>query len=86
MRNFFPSTSGQEPTAIAVAALEAARRGVYEPLIVDTAGRLHVDDELMREMQAIDRAVAAPSAAVRVDAMRGRMRSMPPVPSVPHSS
>jgi signal recognition particle subunit SRP54 len=70
--DFFPSSSDQEPTAIAVAALEAARRGVYETLIVDTAGRLHVDDELMREMQAIDRAVAAHQRLFVVDAMAGQ--------------
>jgi signal recognition particle subunit SRP54 len=69
---FFPSSSGQDPTAIAVAALAAARRGVVETLIVDTAGRLHVDDELMKEMQAIDRAVSPHQRLFVVDAMAGQ--------------
>ena len=43
---------GAAPAAIALAALDAARSGVYDTLIVDTAGRLHVDAELMQEVQA----------------------------------
>jgi signal recognition particle subunit SRP54 len=70
--DFFPSSVGQDPPAIAVAALEAARRGVYETLIIDTAGRLHVDDELMQEVQAIDRAAGAHQRLFVVDAMAGQ--------------
>ena len=70
--DFFPSAAGEQPAAIAVAALEAARRGVYDTLIIDTAGRLHVDAELMQEMQAIDRAVSAHQRLFVVDAMAGQ--------------
>jgi signal recognition particle subunit SRP54 len=70
--DFFPSAVGQDPAAIALAALEAARRGVYETLIIDTAGRLHVDDELMKEVQAIDRAAGAHQRLFVVDAMAGQ--------------
>jgi signal recognition particle subunit SRP54 len=70
--DFFPSAAGQEPTAIAQAALEAARRGVYETLIIDTAGRLHVDAQLMAEMQAIDRVAGAHQRLFVVDAMSGQ--------------
>jgi len=70
--DFFPSSVGQDPAAIAVAALDAARRGVYETLIIDTAGRLHVDDELMQEVQAIDRAAGAHQRLFVVDAMAGQ--------------
>ena len=71
--DFFPSSSSDEPAAIARAALlEAARRGVYETLIIDTAGRLHVDDELMQEVQAIDRAAGAHQRLFVVDAMAGQ--------------
>jgi signal recognition particle subunit SRP54 len=70
--DFFPSSSGEQPAAIALAALEAARRGVYDTLIIDTAGRLHIDDELMQEMQAIDRAVPAHQRLFVVDAMAGQ--------------
>jgi signal recognition particle subunit SRP54 len=69
---FFPSNADQQPAAIALAALEAARRGVFDTLIIDTAGRLHVDDELMQEMQAIDRAVSAHQRLFVVDAMAGQ--------------
>ena len=70
--NFFPSATGEEPAAIALAALEAARRGVYDTLIIDTAGRLHIDAELMEEMRAIDRAVTAHQRLFVVDAMAGQ--------------
>jgi len=70
--DFFPSDSSQEPAAIARAALDAARRGVYETLIIDTAGRLHVDTELMEEVQAIDRAVSPHQRLFVVDSMAGQ--------------
>jgi signal recognition particle subunit SRP54 len=70
--DFFPSAAGEDPAAIARAALEAARRGVYETLIIDTAGRLHIDAELMAEVQAIDRAAGAHQRLFVVDAMSGQ--------------
>jgi signal recognition particle subunit SRP54 len=45
---------------------------VFDTLIIDTAGRLHVDEELMQEMQAIDRAVSAHQRLFVVDAMGGQ--------------
>jgi signal recognition particle subunit SRP54 len=59
--DFFPSAAG-----------EAARRGVYDTLIIDTAGRLHIDAELMEEMRAIDRTVTAHQRLFVVDAMAGQ--------------
>jgi len=70
--DFFPSAAGQDPIAIARAALDAARRGVYETLIIDTAGRLHVDHELMQERQASEAAVHAHQRLFVVDAMAGQ--------------
>jgi signal recognition particle subunit SRP54 len=70
--DFFPSAAGEDPAAIARAALEAARRGVYETLIIDTAGRLHIDADLMAEVAAIDRAVGAHQRLFVVDAMSGQ--------------
>jgi signal recognition particle subunit SRP54 len=70
--DFFPSSSSEAPDAIARAALEQARRGVYETLIIDTAGRLHVDAELMQEVQAIDRAVTPHQRLFVVDSMSGQ--------------
>jgi signal recognition particle subunit SRP54 len=70
--DFFPSAAGEQPAAIALAAFEAARRGVYDTLIVDTAGRLHIDAELMQEMRTIDQAVTAHQRLFVVDAMAGQ--------------
>jgi signal recognition particle subunit SRP54 len=68
----FPSSSGEQPAAIATAALEAARRGVFDTLIIDTAGRLHVDQELMAEVRDIDAAVHSHQRLFVVDAMAGQ--------------
>jgi signal recognition particle subunit SRP54 len=70
--DFFPSAVGEDPVAIARAAFDAARRGVFETLIIDTAGRLHVDSDLMQEMQAIDGAVPVHQRLFVVDAMAGQ--------------
>ena len=70
--DFFASSAGEDPVAIAAAALEAARRGVYDTLIVDTAGRLAIDAELMAELQSIDRAIGTHQRLFVVDAMAGQ--------------
>ena len=70
--DFFPSEAGQQPAAIATAALEAARRGVYDTLIIDTAGRLHIDAQLMQEVQDIEQSVHAHQRLFVVDAMAGQ--------------
>jgi signal recognition particle subunit SRP54 len=62
----------QSPAVIARDALEAARKGVYDALIVDTAGRLHVDTELMEEVKQIDRAVETHERLFVIDAMAGQ--------------
>jgi signal recognition particle subunit SRP54 len=69
---FAPPADADAPRAIAVAALAQARSGVYDALIVDTAGRLHVDAELMQELKEIDTAVAAHQRLFVVDAMAGQ--------------
>jgi signal recognition particle subunit SRP54 len=69
---FFPSTSSEAPAKIASDALEAAKRGVFDVLIVDTAGRLHVDESLMEEMKDIDAAVHSNERLFVVDSMAGQ--------------
>jgi signal recognition particle subunit SRP54 len=69
---FFPTDVKQPPANIARDALEAARKGVYDALIVDTAGRLHVDAELMDEVKQIDRAVETHERLFVIDAMAGQ--------------
>jgi signal recognition particle subunit SRP54 len=70
--DFHPVTAGAAPPAIAASAMEAARKGVFDVLIVDTAGRLHVDTELMQEVREIDAAVAPHERLFVVDAMAGQ--------------
>jgi signal recognition particle subunit SRP54 len=60
------------PAAIATAALQHAERGVFDALIVDTAGRLHVDEALMAEVREIDAAVKPAERLFVVDAMAGQ--------------
>ncbi len=69
---FFPSEGKQKPADIARSALDAARKGVYDVLIVDTAGRLHVDAELMEEVKEIERAVETHERLFVIDAMAGQ--------------
>ena len=69
---FFPSDGKQRPADIARDALDAARKGVYDALIVDTAGRLHVDAELMEEVKEIERAVETHERLFVIDAMAGQ--------------
>jgi len=68
----FPSRPEQQPVQIAKDALEAAQRGVFDVLIVDTAGRLHVDDAMMAEAQALTAAVQPVELLFVVDAMTGQ--------------
>jgi len=69
---YFTAPPGASPESIAAAALEAARNGVFDVLIVDTAGRLHVDEELMNEVRRIDGALGAAERLFVVDAMAGQ--------------
>jgi signal recognition particle subunit SRP54 len=69
---FFPTDVKQAPAIIARDALDAARKGVYDALIVDTAGRLHVDTELMEEVKQIERAVETHERLFVIDAMAGQ--------------
>jgi signal recognition particle subunit SRP54 len=67
-----PIITGQAPIEITKRALEAARLGAYDVLILDTAGRLAIDEELMAEMAAV-RDVARPHETLLVaDAMTGQ--------------
>ena len=69
---YFAADADQAPAAIARAALERARSGVFDALIVDTAGRLHVDESLMAEVRDIDAAVGSAERLFVVDAMAGQ--------------
>ncbi len=61
-----------EPVAIARGALAAAQKGGHRWLILDTAGRLHVDDEMMEEARALQQSVEPTETLFVVDSMAGQ--------------
>ena len=69
---FLPSSPDQKPLVIARNALSAARRGYFDVLIVDTAGRLHVDGEMMEEIRALHEELDPVETLFVVDAMTGQ--------------
>ena len=69
---FFPSSTSQTPAEIAAAAVDCARKRYFDVLIVDTAGRLHVDSEMMEEIQQLHRQLNPIETLFVVDAMTGQ--------------
>lgn len=69
---FFPSSADQKPVDIANAAIDAAKKQFMDVLIVDTAGRLHIDDDLMTEIQDLHGAVNPVETLFVIDAMIGQ--------------
>ena len=70
--DFFPSTADDRPVDIASRALAQARNTGADVLIVDTAGRLHIDEAMMAEVQAICAAVEPVETLFVVDSMTGQ--------------
>ncbi|MDR3353173.1 MAG: signal recognition particle protein [Zoogloeaceae bacterium] len=69
---FFPSKAEEKPEAIALAAVDWARRHYLDVVLVDTAGRLAVDEAMMAEIQALHAALAPIETLFVVDAMLGQ--------------
>src|SRR5690606_18570411 len=69
---FFPSAAGQQPVDIVRAAIDDARKSFADVLIVDTAGRLAVDEAMMAEIKALHAAVNPVETLFVVDAMTGQ--------------
>ncbi|MEO8738764.1 MAG: signal recognition particle protein [Casimicrobiaceae bacterium] len=69
---FFPSQADQQPLAIAAAALDWARKHYCDVVIVDTAGRLAIDEAMMREIRELHAAVKPIETLFVVDAMQGQ--------------
>jgi signal recognition particle subunit SRP54 len=67
-----PIVSGQQPVDIARRALTAAKLQGYDVLILDTAGRLHVDQALMDEMKAVSQVSAPTETLLVVDSLTGQ--------------
>jgi signal recognition particle subunit SRP54 len=68
----FPSSADQKPIDIANAAIDHAKRKFYDVLIVDTAGRLAIDEQMMAEIQALHAAIHPVETLFVVDAMTGQ--------------
>lgn len=69
---FFPSHLKEKPVDIANAAIDAAKKGFFDVLIVDTAGRLHVDEEMMHEIKDLYAAIKPIETLFVVDSMTGQ--------------
>lgn len=69
---FFPSSDNQKPADIARDALDWARRHYHDVLIIDTAGRLGIDEAMMQEISALHQIVTPIETLFVVDAMLGQ--------------
>ena len=69
---FHPSSGDQDPVAIAKSALDAAKRNFADVLLVDTAGRLSIDRQMMDEIKALHAALNPVETLFVVDAMTGQ--------------
>ncbi|WP_127347067.1 signal recognition particle protein [Pseudidiomarina mangrovi] len=69
---FFPSSTEQQPVAIANAAIDFARKKFFDVVLVDTAGRTAIDDQMMAEIKQLHAAVKPIETLFVVDAMTGQ--------------
>jgi signal recognition particle subunit SRP54 len=67
-----PIVQGQQPVDIAKRAMQAAKLQGYDVLLLDTAGRLHVDTQLMDEMQAVAKTATPAEILLVVDSLTGQ--------------
>lgn len=70
--DFFSMGTDHKPSEIAKEALKVAEKNSCNVVILDTAGRLHVDEEMMQELQEVKRAVDVHQTLLVVDAMTGQ--------------
>ncbi|KPK70308.1 MAG: signal recognition particle [Acidithiobacillales bacterium SM23_46] len=69
---FFPSDPQDKPVEIAAGAVNEARRRVIDVVLVDSAGRLHIDGEMMDEIRAVHEAIHPVETLFVVDSMTGQ--------------
>src|SRR6478752_3777061 len=67
-----PVVAGQQPVDIARRAIQSAKLQAYDVVLLDTAGRLHVDDQLMAEMKAVAAASDPAETLLVVDSLTGQ--------------
>ena len=70
--DFFPSKVGENPAAIATAAIDWARKHYHDIVIIDSAGRLAIDEAMMREIAEVHAAAKPIETLFVVDAMQGQ--------------
>jgi signal recognition particle subunit SRP54 len=70
--DFFPSSAGEKPVDIARRALEHARTHYHDVLLVDTAGRLGIDEPMMKEIAELEATLKPAETLFIVDAMQGQ--------------
>ncbi len=70
--DFFPSDPSQDPVTIATAAIDQARRTAKDVVIIDTAGRMHIDDQMMDEIKRLHAAIDPVETLFVVDSMTGQ--------------
>ena len=70
--DFFPSSGSDKPADIALAALDYARKHYHDVLIVDTAGRLAIDEAMMSEIRGLHAALNPIETLFVVDSMQGQ--------------
>lgn len=70
--DFFPSYTGQKPIDIAEQAIKQAKVSANDVLLIDTAGRLHIDDEMMEEIRLLHRFVQPVETLFVIDSMMGQ--------------
>ena len=69
---WYPSSVVDDPIAIGMSALQAAKKGYFDVLIVDTAGRLAVDEAMMKEIRSLQNSINPTETLFVVDAMTGQ--------------
>lgn len=69
---FFPSNTNQDPVSIAQNAIQSAKTSLIDVVIIDTAGRLHIDDDMMNEIKRLHAAINPVETLFVVDSMTGQ--------------
>jgi signal recognition particle subunit SRP54 len=70
--DFYPSVASQDPVAIVEGAIQQARTQLRDVVLVDTAGRLHIDEQMMEEVKRLHEAAAPVETLFVVDSMTGQ--------------
>jgi signal recognition particle subunit SRP54 len=70
--DFFPSSTNEKPIDIAKKAIKHAKLHQHDILIIDTAGRNHVDKDLMKEINSLSKAISPQETLLVVDSMAGQ--------------